>query len=296
MLQKLILRLSAKFCGRASAIAFLIIFLITCTPIQSNSLTVSAAVSLQNVLEEVKQDYAKLQPKVKIIYNFGASGALQQQIEQGADVDIFISAAAKQMDALQSKNLLLSGTRKNLLGNQVVLIVPNNTQGISSFTDLQSDRITKIALGEPNSVPAGKYAQEILSYLNILEATKKKLVFAKDVHQVLSYVETENVDAGIVYITDAKQSKLVRIIATAAAKSHSPVIYPIAVIQSSKNVDRARSFTDFLLSKQASNIYQEYGFKELQMLDFYPLWISLKTTFAATTITFFRNRYRLVDI
>jgi molybdate transport system substrate-binding protein len=255
MLQKLILRFSA--------IALLIIFLITCTPNQSNSLTVSAAASLRNVLEEVKQEYTKSQPDVKINYNFGASGALQQQIEQGADVDIFIAAAAKQMDALESKNLLLSATRKNLLGNQIVLIVPKNSQDISSFADLQRDRITKIALGEPSSVPAGKYAQEVLSYLKIFESTKKKFVFAKDVRQVLSYVETENVDAGIVYITDAKQSKLVKIIATATAKSHSPVIYPIAVIQSSKNVPQARSFTEFLLSKEASNIYQKYGFNKL---------------------------------
>ncbi|WP_009634264.1 molybdate ABC transporter substrate-binding protein [Synechocystis sp. PCC 7509] len=255
MLQKLSLRLSA--------IALLLILLLSCTTNQSNSLTVSAAASLRNVLEEVKQEYAKLQPDVKIIYNFGASGALQQQIEQGANVDIFISAAAKQMNALESKKLLVANTRKNLLGNQIVLIVPKNTQDISSFTDLQSDRITKIALGEPSSVPAGKYAQEVLSYLNILEATKKKFIFAKDVRQVLSYVETENVDAGIVYVTDAKQSKLVKVIATASAKSHSPVIYPIAVIQSSKNVSQARSFTDFLLSKEAISIYQKYGFKKL---------------------------------
>ncbi len=263
MLQKLILSLSAKPCGRASAIALLFTLLLSCTPNQSNSLTVSAAASLRNVLEEVKQEYAKSQPKVKIIYNFGASGALQQQIEQGADVDIFISAATKQMDALESKNLLLANTQKNLIGNQVVLIVPNNANNISSFTDLTRDRITKIALGEPNSVPAGKYAQEVLNYFQLIEPTKKKFVFAKDVRQVLSYVETKNVEAGIVYITDAKLSKLVKIVATAPAKSHSPVIYPVAVIQSSKNVAQAKSFTEFLLSKEASNIYQNYGFKKL---------------------------------
>ncbi len=256
MLQKLSLYLSA--------IALLFVLLINCAPNSPKSaLTVSAAASLRNVLEEVKQDYAKSHPDVKINYNFGASGALQQQIEQGADVDVFISAAAKQMDALQSKNLLLADTRKNLLGNQVVLIVPKNANNISSFTDLKSNRITKIALGEPKSVPAGKYAQEVLSYFKILEPTKSKFIFAKDVRQVLSYVETENVDAGIVYVTDANQSKLVKVIATAPAQSHSPVVYPVAVMQSSKNLAQAKSFTDFLLSKEAINIYQKYGFKKL---------------------------------
>jgi len=243
-----------------SAIAFLLVILISCTPSQSKALTVSAAASLQNVLEEVKQAYNNIHPDVRITYNFGASGALQQQIEQGADVDIFISAAAKQMDALQSKNLLLTNSRKNLLGNQIVLIVPKNTQDISSFKDLTGDHITKIALGEPSSVPAGKYAQEVLNYLKIFDAVKSKLVFAKDVRQVLSYVESENVDAGIVYITDAKQSKLVKIIATASAKSHSPVVYPVAVIQSSKNIPQAKDFTAFLLSQEANNIYKKYSF------------------------------------
>lgn len=244
-----------------SAIALLSILLISCTQNSPQpTLTVSAAASLRNVMEEVQQDYAKLQPGVKIIYNFGASGALQQQIEQGANVDVFISAASRQMDALQSKNLLLADTRKNLLGNQVVLIVPKNANNISNFADLQSDRIIKIALGEPNSVPAGKYAQEVLIYLKIFDATKSKFIFAKDVRQVLSYVETENVDAGIVYATDAKLSKSVKIIATAPAKSHSPVVYPIAVIQSSKNITQAKSFTDFLSSEKANDIYKKYGF------------------------------------
>ncbi len=249
---------------RLSAIALLFVLLTSCaqnSPPQS--LTVSVAASLQNVMQEVKQDYVNIQPDVKITYNFGASGALQQQIEQGANVDVFISAAAKQMDALQSKNLVLADTRKNLLGNQIVLIVPNNAQDISSFKDLTRDRITKIALGEPKSVPAGKYAQEVLNYFKIFELTKSKFIFAKDVRQVLSYVETENVDAGIVYATDAKLSKLVKIVATAPAKSHSPVVYPVAVIQSSKNITQAKSFVSFLLSKEANNIYEKYSFTNL---------------------------------
>lgn len=243
-----------------SVIALILILLISCTPRQTNSLTVSAAASLKNVLEEVKQEYSKTQPNVKITYNFGASGALQQQIEQGADVDIFISAAAKQMDALASKNLLLADTRKNLLGNQIVLIVPRNAKDIDGFADLKSDRIAKIALGEPNSVPAGKYAQEVFSYLNILEAIESKFIYAKDVRQVLSYVETENVDAGIVYITDARQSNLIKVMAIAPKKSHSPIVYPVAIIQGSKNITLARSFESFLLSKPANDIYQKYGF------------------------------------
>jgi molybdate transport system substrate-binding protein len=230
---------------------------------QSNQLidlTVSAAVSLQDALKAIQPIYENKQTQVDITYNFGSSGSLQQQIEQGAPVDVFISAAKKQMDALDSKNLLLTGTRRDLLKNQIVLIVPKDNTTIQSFTDLGTDTLTQIALGEPKSVPAGEYAEEVLTSLGILDIVKPKAVYAKDVRQVLNYVATGNVDAGIVYLSDAKVSDQVKVVATASEDSHSPVVYPVAVLQDSSNPEAAKRFEDFLFTTEAKTIFEEYGF------------------------------------
>lgn len=251
-----------------SAIASLFLLLISCsytissttsTNETKSALTVSAAASLKEVMEEVKQTYTTVQPNVTITYNFGSSGSLQQQIEQGAPVDVFISAAAQQMDALEEKGLIVTDTRRNILSNQVVLIAPKNSP-VTDFKDLTSNNLKKIALGEPKTVPAGKYGQEVLTYLKIFNSLKPKLIFAKDVRQVLAYVETGNVDAGIVYITDARSSNWVKVVATAPAQTHSPIIYPVAVIKDSKNINIAKNFGQFLSSKSAADIYQKYGF------------------------------------
>lgn len=224
-------------------------------------LTVSAAISLKDALDEAKQIYAAENPNVAIAANYGASGTLQLQIEQGAPVDVFLSAAPKQMDALDAKGLLLAGTRKNLLRNEVVLIVPKDySAGISSFQDLTRADVKQIALGEPVTVPAGQYAKEVLTSLGIYDAVNSKAILAKDVRQVLTYVETGNVDAGIVYATDAMSSAKVKVVASAPAKSHSPVIYPAAVIKASKNPAAARAFLDFLAGPRGRAVFQKYGF------------------------------------
>lgn len=230
---------------------------------QSNQLidlTVSAATSLQDALKTIKPTYATKKTELSITYNFGSSGSLQQQIEQGAPVDIFISAAAKQMDVLEAKNMLLPGTRRDLVKNKVVLIVPKDNTTIKSFEDLGTDALTQIALGEPESVPAGKYAEEILTSLGILDAVTPKAVYGKDVRQVLNYVATGNVDAGIVYLSDAKVLEDVKIVATASEDSHSPVVYPVAVLKDSANLKAARELEDFLFTPEAKTIFEEYGF------------------------------------
>ncbi|HXA75717.1 MAG TPA: molybdate ABC transporter substrate-binding protein [Candidatus Acidoferrales bacterium] len=225
------------------------------------NLTVSAAISLKDALDDAKQTYIAANPNVTIAANYGASGSLQLQIEQGAPVDIFLSAAPKQMDALETKGLLLEGTRMDLLRNEVVLIVSkDSTLEISSFQDLTRANVKQIALGEPVTVPAGQYAKEVLASLGIYDAVNAKAVLAKDVRQVLTYVETGNVDAGIVYKTDAMSSTKVKVVATAPAKSHAPVIYPVAVIKASKNPVAARAFLAFLASPQGRAVFQKYGF------------------------------------
>jgi molybdate transport system substrate-binding protein len=228
---------------------------------QSNSkLLVSAAASLKDVMQEVNTLYQQSQPGVNISYNFGASGALQQQIEQGAPADIFISAGKRQMDALEQKGLLVPGTRSNLANNRLVLVVPKNSTSITSFNTLADPKVKRISIGEPRSVPAGQYAQQVLQKLKLWDKLKPKLVFANNVRQVLATVESGNADAGLVYATDAKISKQVKVAVTADDKYHSPIVYPMAVLKRSKNVDSAKEFVQFLSSEQAKAVLGKYGF------------------------------------
>ncbi len=225
------------------------------------NLTVSAAISMKDALDEAKQLYTTDNPNVSIAINYGSSGTLQLQIEQGAPVDIFLSAATKQMDALDTKGLLLGGTRKNLLLNEVVLIVPRDSSlHISSFQDLARPDVKQIALGEPTTVPAGQYAKDVLMSLGIYDVVNAKAILGKDVRQVLTYVETGNVDAGIVYSTDAQSSSKVKVVTTAPAKSHAPIVYPVAVIRDSKNAGAARALLEFLVGPRGRAVFQKYGF------------------------------------
>ncbi len=230
-------------------------------PQSKTELTVSAAISLKDALDEIAQLYRGKHAGVTIHFNLGGSGTLQRQVEQGAPVDIFISASPDQMDALESKGLILAGTRQDMVKNSVVLIVPKEKEGISSFEDLTKPEAKTIAVGEPQTVPAGKYAQQVLMHFGLYDKVKTKLVLGKDVREVLAYVATGNADAGIVYITDAKISEQVKIVATAPDDSHSPIIYPLAVIKDSKNIAAAKEFAEFLLSAPARDVFKKYGFQ-----------------------------------
>ncbi len=230
-------------------------------PAPTSTILVAAAASLQKSLQEITPLYLKANPSHTINYNFAASGALQQQIEQGAPIDVFISAADKQMTALQVKGLLVSATQQDLLTNQLVLIVPNqSSMSLTNFRQLIQPEVQRISIGEPRSVPVGQYATEFLKNLGILEQVKSKFVLGNNVRSVLTVVETGDVDAGIVYITDAKSSDRVTIVATADKKLHSPIQYPIAVLKSSKSLAGARQYVEFLQSKSAQAIFRKYGF------------------------------------
>ncbi len=228
---------------------------------QTEEITVSAAASLKDALEEIKPLYEENNPRTTITYNFASSGSLQRQIEQGAPVDIFFPAATQQMDALQNKGLLLKETRQDLLTNRMVLVVPQNNQTIKSFADLTTKSATKIALGEPKSVPAGTYAQEVIKTLQINRAIQPKVIYGKDVRQVLHYVATGNVDGGIVYLTDAKVFPEVKIIAQAPNNSHGAIVYPVAVIKDSANPEEAQQLLQFLFSSEAQVVFEDYGFE-----------------------------------
>ncbi|HLO52277.1 MAG TPA: molybdate ABC transporter substrate-binding protein [Kamptonema sp.] len=228
---------------------------------QSPTLLIAAAASLQEALKEVDPLFKSAHQGITVNYNFAASGPLQQQIEQGAPVDIFISAATRQMDALQAKNLILTDTRRNILTNSLVLVVPSNSKlGLTSFKQLTNSNVKKISVGEPRSVPAGQYAEEVFKNLGILERLKSKLVYGNSVRNVLGTVESGNADAGIVYATDAKISNKVKQVATAANNLHSPIVYPMAVIAASRNQPNARIYAQFLTSQKAQAIFKKYGF------------------------------------
>ena len=225
------------------------------------TLNVAGAASLSNVLKAVDTLYSQTYPNVTISANFASSGALQTQIENGGPVDVFISAAAAQMDNLQKEKLLIDSSRKNLLNNNLVLIVPNNsTLGLNLFVDLTSTKVTKIAIGDPKSVPAGMYAQKAFDELGITTQLQSKFVMGADVTTVLTYVSTGNVDAGLVYSTDALTSNQVKVAAQAPANINSLIVYPAAVIQASKNPDAAQAYINFLFSAPAKALFQQYGF------------------------------------
>jgi molybdate transport system substrate-binding protein len=227
----------------------------------TSTILVAAAASLQQALKEITPLYIKANPNQVVNYNFAASGALQQQIEQGAPVDVFISAADKQMNALQAKGLLVADTQTELLTNQLVLVVPKQSAvSLTNFQQLIKPELKRISIGEPRSVPAGQYATEVLNNLGILAQVKSKFVLGNNVRSVLTAVETGDVDAGIVYITDAKSSDKIRIVATADEKLHSPIRYPIAVLKSSQSLAGASKYVEFLQSKSAQAIFRKYGF------------------------------------
>jgi molybdate transport system substrate-binding protein len=224
-------------------------------------LTVCAGVGLTDALEEINDLYTQKNKNVKITPNFAAAGTLQKQIEQGAPADIFFTPGAKQMDALQNGGLILDGTRQDLLNNKVVLVVPANSNiGISDFTDLMDDEVQKIAIGDPEFVPAGTYGMQTLDLFGITEKIQTKLILCNDVRQVLNYVESGNVEAGLVYATDAAITDMVKVAATAPDEINRKIAFSIAVIKASKNVDIARDYIAFLSGDDAGIIFEKYGF------------------------------------
>lgn len=226
---------------------------------------ISAAASLQDALQVIQANFEAEHPDIAITYNFGASGALQQQIEQGAPADVFVSAGVAQMDALESRNLLLPGTRTDLLGNSLVLIAPeNSTLGLTDFTDLTQDTVEQISVGEFRSVPAGQYTEQVFTSLGILAALQPKLIFANNVRGVLAAVESGNVDAGVVYATDAAISDRVAVVTTADAALHRPILYPLAMLSNAPSPEAARTVVAYLTSDAAKAVFEEYGFTVLE--------------------------------
>jgi molybdate transport system substrate-binding protein len=225
------------------------------------TLNISAAASVNDDLEEINRLYTQSHPDTTLLVNFASSGTLQRQIEQGAPCDVFISAGAPQMDNLQAQGLIQDGTRREVLGNALVLVVPSdNPFDIDSFTYLASDEIRSVAIGDPGSVPAGVYARQAFEMLGIAAQVESKEILAGDVRQVLTYVATGDADAGIVYRTDALTSRNVRVAADAPDAINSRISYPAAVIRASRSQNAAREYIAFLSSPQAGAVFERHGF------------------------------------
>ena len=224
-------------------------------------LQVSAAASLTDAMKDLATMYEKDHSNVKLVYNFGSSGALQQAIENGGAADVFVSAAQKQMNALDEKKLLEGGTRVDLLINDVVLITAKDSKlNLPDFKAVLDPAVKHIALGEPKGVPVGQYSEEVFTKLGILDQVKERAVYGSDVRQVLAWVETGDADCGVVYATDAAVSDKVKFAAVAPADTHKPIVYPAAVLKDAPHMEAAKEFLTFIQSDAAKEVFKKYGF------------------------------------
>ena len=228
---------------------------------ESVQLTVFAAASLTETLNEIAEQYKTVAPNVELVFNFDSSGTLKTQIEEGADCDLFLSAAQKQMNALQDEDLINTDTRVDLLENKVVLAVPEgNPADIQSFEDIGTDRCKRIALGNED-VPVGSYSVEILTNLGILDELESgnKITYGSNVKEVTTQISEGSVDAGVVYCTDAYSAGLTPV-DEATAEMCGQVIYPAAVLKAAPNAEAAREFLAYLQTDRAATVFGGVGF------------------------------------
>ena len=235
------------------------------------TLNVFAAASMTETLTEIQEMYKEVAPNVTLVFNFDSSGTLKTQIQEGADCDVFISAAQKQMNQLdkdadpevntEGLDYVLEGTRINLLENKVVLAVPDgNPKGIESFADLGTDKLSLLALGNED-VPVGQYSEEILTNLGMLDQLEQenKITYGSNVKEVTTQVSEAAADAGIIYATDAYSAGL-PVVAQADDTMRKQVIYPAAVLNISENQDAAEAFLDYLKTDDCMKVFEEVGF------------------------------------
>lgn len=235
------------------------------TTVEKVTLNLAAAASLEYAFEEkLIPLFEKEHADVTIQASYDSSGKLQTQIEEGMEADVFFSAATKQMNALEDRSFIDSSSVIDLLENKVVLIVPSsNPDNLSTFEDIT--KAETVAIGDPESVPAGQYAKEALTSLNLWEGLENKFSLGTNVTEVLNWVAEGSADAGIVYETDAKTTKNVKIIAEAPEGSLTEaIVYPIGILNKSENKTTSQEFLEFLQTEEASKIFEEYGFTPLK--------------------------------
>jgi molybdate transport system substrate-binding protein len=233
--------------------------LLTATVVPAATVTVFAAASLTDSLKEIAATYER-QSGDQIVFNFAASGTLARQIEAGAPADLFFSADEARADALEKKGLLVSGSRKSLLGNILVLITPTDHAVLPSPSDLTNAAFQKLALGDVKSVPCGTYAKSYLEKQGLWAAVQPRVISFDSVRAVLAAVESGNVDAGFVYKTDALISKRVRVDIAVAAADAPPITYPLALVKDAPQPEAAKKFAAYLETGAAKAVFEKYGF------------------------------------
>lgn len=239
----------------------LVLSLLCAAPAIGEPVRVAAAISLKEVMSEVGAAF-KAEGRGEVEFTFGASGQLQAQIEYGAPLDAFISASHAQVDPLAEAKLADVATRRVVAGNRLVLIVPAGAKSPPGrLADLSDPRVRRVAVGEPKTVPAGQYAKQALAAAKLDDAFKGRLVYGANVRQVLDYVERGEVDAGIVYATDARESgERVRVVETIDSAAHDPIEYPAVVLSRSRRREAAEAFLDYLGTDKARDLLTRRGF------------------------------------
>ena len=227
---------------------------------KQRELYVFAAISLSDALTEIGAQFTKRQD-IRVHYNFAASTTLQRQIEKGASTDVFISASPIQVDALNSLGLLEDGSRTDVLTNRLVAVTQKNTEiTVENLKNIQDTPIKRIAMGHPEIVPAGSYAQEALEHSGLWEKVKSKLIFGTNVRATLAYLTSGNVDIAIVYETDTKVSNKVKVLYKFPNETHSRIVYPAVILKNSNNKDLAETFRTFLKEPIVTEIFEKHGF------------------------------------
>jgi len=230
----------------------------------ADEILVSAAASLTDVLKEIGKSYQS-KSKHKILFTLGPANFLARQIDEGAPVDVFFSADLAQMDILDKKGRLEPGTRKNLLSNRLVMIVPADSKiALAAPKDLLKNEVKKIVLADPAAVPVGVYASKYLAEEGLWDKVKAKVVPVLDVRATLASVESGNVEAGFVYKTDAAISKKVKVVYEVPIQKGPKIIYPVAIVKESKKKEVARDFMNFVLSSTGKLTFEKYGFVVLE--------------------------------
>jgi molybdate transport system substrate-binding protein len=247
----------------AVGLAAALVVVLTPTGVAAQQLTLSVAISMKDAVEELGRRFVQTRPGVTLGYNFGSSGELQKQIEAGAPVDLFISAAQLQMDELEKRGLILPETRRTFARNVLVVIKPiDSALDLTKPADLLEARVQRIVIGNPKTVPAGQYAEESLRALGLWERLQPRFVFSENVRQALDYVARGEVDAGFVYTTDvALRADRVTAAFRPPEESYRPVTYPAAVVKDSKQAPLARSFLDLLVGAEGRTTLTRFGFQ-----------------------------------
>lgn len=239
------------------------IVLPSAAPAAAQELTLSVAISMKEAVEELGRHFRRARPAAILRYNFGASGELQKQIEAGAPVDLFVSAAQAQMDELERRGLILPASRRVFARNALAVIVPSDSRlDLGASGDLLCPQVRRVVIGNPKTVPVGQYAEESLRTLGLWESLRSKLVYAENVRQALEYVARGEVEAGFVYVTDAAaRAGRVEAAFRPPLESYRPVTYPVAVVAASKHPSVARAFIDLLLAPEGQAVLSRLGFQ-----------------------------------